>query len=177
MKNLIKLIISSTLILCSLSSYAAEYSQKNEENTYTIYLVRHAEKQIITGEKNPELTLCGIKRAEQLAVIFKNIKLANIYSTSYKRTMATAKPTAQQKQLTVKNYNPRELLLFAEQLIGDRKNALVVGHSNTTPQLTQLLSKQKVKELSELEYQEIYQVQISAGRQTLSQLRQPLECK
>jgi broad specificity phosphatase PhoE len=176
MKNIIKSIFSLTIILCSVSAFSAEPIKNSEDNSYTIYLVRHAEKQIVAGEKNPELTLCGVKRAEQLASILENVKLTSVYSTNYKRTMATAKPTAQQKQLTIKNYNPRELSQFAEQLINEKQNILVVGHSNTTPQLAQLISKHSVKELTELEYQELYQVQIVGDKRTLIRLKQPLEC-
>jgi broad specificity phosphatase PhoE len=177
MKNIKKLIVSFTISLCSLSAFSAGYTKNSGDDSYTIYLVRHAEKQIIAGEKNPDLTLCGIKRAEQLANILENINLANVYSTNYKRTIATAEPTAQQKQLSIKNYDPRKLPMFAEQLINQRKSVLVVGHSNTTPQLAQLVSKKPVAELTELEYQELYQVQITTSQRTLTRLKQPLECK
>ncbi|MFT5758683.1 MAG: phosphohistidine phosphatase SixA [Alteromonadaceae bacterium] len=177
MKNIKKLIISCVIASTSLTTFAYDNADKLEESSYTIYLVRHAEKQIIAGERNPELTQCGIKRAEQLASILDNVNLVNVYSTSYKRTMATAEPTAQQKHLTIKNYDPRELTTIATQLISEKKNALVVGHSNTTPQLTELLSKQAVKGLTELEFQELYQVQITANERILTRLKQPLECQ
>ena len=177
MKHIKKLVISFAITAISCSTFANDNADKSNESSYTIYLVRHAEKQIIEGEKNPELTQCGIKRAEQLASILENVKLTNVYSTNYKRTMATAKPTAQQKQLTIKNYDPRELTTIAKQLINEKRNALVVGHSNTTPQLTQLISKQDVKELTELEYQELYQIQIIGNKRILTRFKQPLECQ
>jgi len=174
MHNIIKLIISFAITSLSLSAFAGD---KPSTDSYTIYLVRHAEKQIIEGERNPELTQCGVKRAEQLADILENVKLASVFSTNYKRTMATAKPTAQQKKLAIKNYDPRKLPDIAKQLINEKQNALVVGHSNTTPQLAQLLSNQDVKGLTELEYQELYQVQVIGERRTLVRLKQPLECQ
>ena len=173
MHNIIKLIISFAITSLSLSAFAGD---EPSTDSYTIYLVRHAEKQIIEGERNPELTQCGVKRAEQLADILENVKLASVFSTNYKRTIATAKPTAQQKQLTIKNYDPRELTTISKLLINQKQSALVVGHSNTTPQLTQLISKQDVKKLTELEYQELYQVQITGNERTLTRLKQPLEC-
>jgi phosphohistidine phosphatase SixA len=176
MKNKVKMIIPLAILFSSLSTFAYENIGQSTVDSYTIYLVRHAEKQIIEGERNPELTQCGIKRSEQLASILENVKLINIYSTNYKRTMATAQPTANKKQLTIKSYDPRKLTALSKQLIDEKQSALVVGHSNTTPQLTQIISKKDVKELTELEYQELYQVQITGNKRTLTRLKQPLEC-
>jgi len=170
------LLLSSAVSFMSLSTFAYENTKKTIESSYTIYLVRHAEKQSIEGEKNTELTRCGIKRASQLASILENVKLATVYSTNYKRTMATAGPIAKQKQLAITNYDPRALANFAKQLIDKKQNALVVGHSNTTPQLVKILSKQSVKELTELDYQELYQIQVMGKETMLTRLKQPLKC-
>ena len=58
-----------------------------------------------------------------------------------------------------------------------KENALIVGHSNTTPQLTQLISSQKVDNLTEKDYQMLYQVQFIDGKSQLTLFNQPLSCK
>lgn len=144
-------------------------------DSYSIYLVRHAEKQ--SEQENPNLTSCGQMRAKQLAVILENVDIKAIYSTSYQRTLATATPTSQQKKLPIKHYSPRDLEQFALSLKQLKMNALVVGHSNTTPQLTSLLSGEEVDDIDEKQYQMLYQVQFSAGDSTLTVLKQPLVCE
>ena len=57
-----------------------------------------------------------------------------IFSTNYKRTIATASPTAISKKLKIKLYDAKKLYSkdFKEKTRG--KTILIVGHSNTTPQ-------------------------------------------
>lgn len=144
-------------------------------NDYTIYLVRHAEKQ--TDSSNPALTLCGQQRAEQLATILDTANIKAIYSTNYQRMLATAAPLSNKKNIIISHYNPKKLAQFSLHLKQHQENSLIVGHSNTTAQLTQLLSSQDVKNLSEGDFQHLYQVQFIAGQSHLIQLTQPLSCQ
>jgi len=144
-------------------------------NDYTLCLVRHAEKQ--TSSKDPSLTACGIKRANQLAEIFTNISLEAIYSTSYKRTMATAKPTAKQKSVGIKQYAANGLPQLARLLKERKQDALIVGHSNTTPQLLSLITGEDVVPMSEKEYQHLFQVHVSENKTNVVKLTQPLRCR
>ncbi len=104
----------------------------------TIFLVRHAEKAPGT---NPALTIEGQLRAKKIAAMLEKVELDAVFSTNYKRTQATAIPTATSQQLDILDYNPRELEAFSSMLEHDYagKNILVVGHSNTTPKLCGLL--------------------------------------
>jgi hypothetical protein len=90
--------------------------------------------------------------------------------------MKTAGPLANEHQLAIKSYNPKHLEQFALQLKQRKQNSLVVGHSNTTPILTELLSATKVEPLSEDDYQALYLVQFVGGEQVLTKLTQPLIC-
>jgi phosphohistidine phosphatase SixA len=141
---------------------------------FTLYLVRHAEKQ---AEKiNPSLTQCGKERAKQLATLLSTANIKSIYSTSYQRTMSTAAVLSNNQNIPIKHYNPKKLEQLSLSLKQSKENALIVGHSNTTSQLTQLLSNQQVAPLTEKEYQTLYQVQFSEGLPFLTKLMQPLEC-
>jgi len=121
----------------------------------SFYLIRHAEKQ--TGD-DPELTVQGQQRAQRIAHLLSLTNSDAIYSTNYQRTRQTAEPIAQVKSLTVQHYNPKELKQFAHKLLSDNKDAVIVGHSNTTPQLVRLLSGQSVPDMDEQTYYKIYQV-------------------
>lgn len=101
----------------------------------TWYFVRHFEKQ---KSDNPSLTETGKARAEALASFFSNKPLKQVYSTDYNRTLETATPVAALKKLPVENYDPRNLVEFATKL-KSLDHVLVVGHSNTTPELLSLM--------------------------------------
>ena len=163
--------LTRTILLLSLFLFSSNvFSAEN----YSVYLVRHAEK--LQDTKNPSLTQCGLTRAKQLAKMLSKTNISTIYSTSYQRTMQTAKPLADVKKLPIKHYSPKHLAQFATQLKQRKESALVVGHSNTTPMLTELLSKQKVKPLTEQDYQYLYQVQFINNQAVLTTFQQPLQC-
>jgi len=143
------------------------------QDSFSIYLVRHAEKQAV--KEDPKLTECGRLRAEQIASMLAQTNIKHVYSTPYQRTMATAAPFADQQQLTIKQYSPAKLSAFSQQLLEQKENALVVGHSNTTPQLAALLSEVDVAEITEKQYRNLYQIQVSSSK-TLTLLTQPLTC-
>ena len=122
------------------------------------YFVRHFEKQ---QGPNPELTDEGKKRAKQLAEFFADIPLKQIYSTDYLRTQQTAAPVADKRGLKVQTYDPRQLADFAQKLrFGS--DILVVGHSNTTPELITLMGA-KTPIINESDYGQLFVVSISEG--------------
>lgn len=137
----------------------------------SIYLVRHAEKMIIEGENNPELTQIGLFRAQNIAKLLSSVGVTQIFSTDYKRTMQTAQPLADYQSIEIQQYDPKNLEAFAEQLKQINGVVLVVGHSNTTPQLTRLLSNQEVNDMTEEEYDNVYQVIITEEKTILNRLK------
>ena len=110
-----------------------------QKSTYDAkyYLVRHAEK--TKAETDPALTEVGAKRAQDLAMRLKGVPLTKIYSSDYIRTRDTAAPIAGEKNLDVVIYNPRDLEGVSKNLLTETGHILVVGHSNTTPELSKLL--------------------------------------
>ena len=77
---------------------------ESDESVYTVYLIRHAEKDThYLNKKNPPLNSCGIERSNQISHFFNNITLEEIYSTHYKRTNSTAAPIAKTKNIEVKH--------------------------------------------------------------------------
>ncbi|MCJ8321761.1 MAG: histidine phosphatase family protein [Colwellia sp.] len=167
MKLFPRLMIFLSFVVLSMPTFA--------DDIYSIYLVRHAEKQ--KDSDNPPLTSCGRLRARQLATILADVKLNTIYSTTTQRTMATALPISQVKKLAIKNYSAKNLTQFAFSLKQLKQNVLVVGHSNTTPQLVELLSDEKVLPIEDHQYQHLYQVQFFEDKINLTLLKQPLICR
>lgn len=136
----------------------------------TYYLVRHGEKQI-DGTNDPELTARGDLRAKYLAEQLAKANITKIYSSDYKRTQSTAKPLSDFLGLTVESYDPRDLEKFSTTLLGEVGQILIVGHSNTTPNLVTLLSGSKVDPIDDDEYENLYQVVLVDGNAILSRFR------
>ncbi|WP_416305375.1 SixA phosphatase family protein [Neptunicella sp. SCSIO 80796] len=106
-------------------------------NQFTLYFSRHAEK-VESASQDPGLTEQGKKRAKNLAKFLADKNIKAVYSTDYQRTEQTAKPVAEQLELPIIVYNDEELPALAAMLTEQRQDALVVGHSNTTPLLVHL---------------------------------------
>jgi len=76
-----------------------------KDNSHTLYLIRHAEKQA-DGSRDPMLSKTGSHRAEQLADWFKNKNIEDIWSSDYHRTRDTVKPLVTMLGLELSIYRP-----------------------------------------------------------------------
>lgn len=134
----------------------------------TIYLVRHAEK--LAGD-DPSLTPEGAARAELLAETLGDAGIVRIYSTDYARTRGTAAPLAAAISVPVYLYDASDLPAFAAVLNSQNGRILVVGHSNTTPALVEILEGDPSAEINEAaEYDRLYVIRIT-GDTVESELR------
>jgi phosphohistidine phosphatase SixA len=139
---------------------AAALLSASQDST-VIFLVRHAEK---TNEgQDPRLSEAGKIRASYLASMLKDASIDYIHSSDYKRTRDTAAPVADLLGLQLQIYDPRALEKFASELRQSPGRHLVVGHSNTTPQMAKLLGGDGGPEINEAgEYDRLYMLNISA---------------
>lgn len=147
------------------------------DKPFTIYLIRHAEKDLSSKDpSNPELTSCGQQRAENLQLFFKTIDLKKVYSTNFIRTQSTARPTAQSKGLEITPYDADRLSDFANQLIENKEDALVVGHSNTTAVLAGILAGEELGDIDPDVYNRIYQVTLCGKSSKLQLFHSSFAC-
>ena len=150
---------------------------QDKDSMFTIYLVRHAEKVLSEDNpKDPPLTPCGEQRAASLEVFLSSVHLDAIYSSDYTRTRNTAQPTARNRQMETRLYDPKKLEEFAKVLIERGEDALVVGHSNSTPVLAGLLVGEEMDPIDESIYNRIYQVVISKETGQLHVLHSTFNC-
>ena len=124
-------------------------------------ILRHAEKDTTVAgsqmmQADPPLNIKGQERAQSLIRKFKKYKISKIYSTHYNRTKSTVLPLANSIGLSINNYDPKQLITFADELktqVNHSKTILIVGHSNTSPKLVNLLiKKDQFKDLDESIY-------------------------
>lgn len=123
-----------------------------------IYLTRHAEKSA-TGT-DPVLTAEGKVRAQNIAAALKKAGITSIYSTNYARTKETAQPLSTLLSIPVQIYDGTQIATFAQQIKALPGNTLVVGHSDTTPELIRQLGGESGITIGETEFDRLYQVAI-----------------
>jgi len=147
------------LLVCCLAACTAAPGTKDD---YTLYLVRHAEKQA-DGSRDPELTGAGRRRSENLSEWLADKDIRDVWSSDYKRTRDTARPTLSRLGLDLIIYDPRDLTTLSATLLSNQKNALVVGHSNTTPELARLLCTCDIDDMDDSEYDRLIVISILDG--------------
>jgi broad specificity phosphatase PhoE len=134
--------------------------------TTTVIFVRHAER-AATPADDPGLSDAGKQRAAELARQLSEADVVAgidaVYSTSYRRTEETAQPVATALGLPINSYDASNTETVMDQIVRQHKGkiVLVVGHSNTVPQLIgNMGASKKVPEIQEDEYDNIYVVTI-----------------
>ena len=136
--------------------------------TTTVIFVRHAEKAALPAD-DPALSPAGPRRAAELARqlvdadVVPGVGVDAVYSTSYRRTADTAKPTADALGLPVSTYDASDTEAIVETILKEHKGKiiLVVGHSNTVPEMIANMGASKnVPEIAESEYDNIYLVSV-----------------
>ena len=128
--------------------------------TTTIYFIRHAEK--ADSSKDPVLSDAGIQRSNHWNDVFSAINFDAVYSTNYNRTQQTAAPIAKKNKVIVKLYDPKTIDIekIKKEHLG--QTILIVGHSNTTPDLVNKLIHQNVYEtIDETTFGNLYIVTIN----------------
>ena len=139
-----------------------------EADPLVVFLVRHAEK--VDSSRDPALSGAGVERAKELAQMLRSEKLDGVWSSDYARTRDTAEPVARALEIETELYDPRALPALAEKLRAAGGRHLVVGHSNTTPALVELLGGDARGKIAESEYDRIYAVTIGENGDTASLL-------
>ena len=110
-----------------------------------IFLVRHAERAdagmaaaSMTGA-DPDLSPAGKARAESLARMLEDADIKTIFTTEYKRTQQTAAPLGRLLGVQPTVVTSKDTAGLARKLKAAAANVLVVGHSNTVPEIIDLL--------------------------------------
>jgi phosphohistidine phosphatase SixA len=145
----------------------------------TVVIVRHAEKST-DDPRDPSLSAAGQQRARDLSIVLKDAGVTDVYVTQYKRTRQTAEPLAQASGISVieRPIDATNSATYAQDLAHEiltrsaGKSVLVVGHSNTVPDIVKALSGNAVPPITDAEYDHIYVVTIAAtGSPRVMQLR------
>ena len=143
----------------------------------SVYLIRHAEKiRTDKNEKDPLLNKNGLLRTQKWSEIFEKIEIDKILSTNTKRTISTVIPTSDKKKLKIEIYKPEDISYEAFLKENKGKKVLIVGHSNTIPETTNILIKNKFyNQIEDNNNSNLYFVNICDGIISHELLYYPME--
>lgn len=130
----------------------------------TVYLVRHAEKDIANpSDQDPGLTAEGEARAEALRATLEGQKIDALYATKYKRTQNTLKPMANARNLDIQIYEAHDFNGMGSKIKNEHagKAVVIAGHSNTIlPMIEVLGAKRPVPDISDSQYDYLFKVSV-----------------
>ena len=118
----------------------------------TVFLVRHAEKDLDFLGEDPPLTSAGNRRAHDLGNALRDAGISAIYVTRFRRSHDTAVPlaTALGESLIVVTETEELVRRLRTRHAGD--TVLVVGHSDSVPQVIEGLGGPKAADLGAVGY-------------------------
>ena len=125
-----------------------------------IFIVRHAERAAISGRvpSDTGLSATGRERADALASELKDAQIAAIYTSEFQRTKETAAPLAKSLGIRPEVVSADDLRGLLAELKAARGNVLVVGHSNTIPQILNGLGVPGRITIAESDYDNLFVV-------------------
>jgi len=133
----------------------------HDVSTTTVVIVRHAEKALGTIE-DPPLSPEGEQRSERLALMFADATGAGhldaIYVTNTRRAQQTAAPLATRLHLVPVVMPASDVGGMSAHVLRDHRGGavLIVGHSNTIPELIRELSGKEIEPIAYADYSNIY---------------------
>lgn len=131
------------------------------QSTTTVILVRHAEKATEPAD-DPGLTPAGSLRAHALAHSVEALELDAVFASGFQRTQATARPSAGAADLPVTVVEADAVEALAERILEEHRGGvvLVVGHSNTVPEIVRALGGREVDEIPDHVYDRLFVLQV-----------------
>jgi phosphohistidine phosphatase SixA len=159
-------------IFLLLSIGVAASLPESEFKVTTVFLVRHAEKAPNPPE-DPPLLESGNIRSQELARILGKAGIKAIYTSQFLRTKQTAEPLAKHLGIAATTIpikmsasNPREISKQSISEIVEKvferagDNVLIVGHSNTVPEVIRGLGGDAVPTIDEKEFDDLFVVTV-----------------
>lgn len=132
------------------------------QDASTFYVMRHLHTP--EGVTDPDLTPEGQRAAQQLASWFGDRPPATIFVSSTRRAKQTAAPLAAKLGITPRNYDPGNSALLVSEALKEPPPVLIVGHSNTVPDIVAALGGERPAPLVHEDFGDIWTIR---GRSTV----------
>jgi broad specificity phosphatase PhoE len=152
----------AALLLFALAACATTAS---EPRAPSWFVMRHLQK---AEGQDPGLSAEGAGNAERLASWFEpGDRPAAIYVSTTRRARETAAPLAARLGLTPKEYDPGDTPGLVARVQAEAGTVLIVGHSNTVPEIVARLGGDRPADLADGDYGDIFRVRRDGGVERL----------
>jgi broad specificity phosphatase PhoE len=122
----------------------------------TFYVMRHLHTP--AGATDPDLTAEGQRQAQLLANHFASEPPATIFVSNTKRAQQTAAPLAARLGITPIIYDPRDTAGLLSEMVKEPPPVLVIGHSNTVPDIVAGLGGARPAPLTHEDFGDIWRI-------------------
>lgn len=172
------------LMLLAVAVFCQPVMAQDEFKPITVFLIRHAERED-EPRQDPPLSKLGIARSQAFARLLSTAGIKAIFTSQYARTKQTAEPLATKLGITVTPFtlktNPANPRQIAEESTAEVTNkilehagqsVLVIGHSNSVPDVIKMLGGDIVPTIDEKKFDDLFIVNIYAkGKAKVVQLK------
>lgn len=177
-------IFALAALAVSLAVLSTPSLAQEEFKPMTVFLIRHAEKED-EPRQDPPLKKEGVARSQDLARLLGSAGIKTIVTSQFSRTKLTAEPLAVKLGLTAAAIrlksdpsNPRKIAeestkeVVTKVLERAGENALVVGHSNSIPDVIKMLGGDVVPTIDEQKFNDLFVVTVYAkGKAKVAHLK------
>lgn len=157
---------------------------QDEFKPITVFLIRHAERED-EPRQDPPLSKDGVARSQALARLLSRAGIKAILTSQFTRTKQTAEPLATKLGLTVTPFtlkinpsNPRQIAADSTAEVTNKilersgEGVLVIGHSNSIPDVIKMLGGDVVPTIDERKFDDLFIVTVYAkGKAKVVQLK------
>ena len=150
-------------LLASICVLAACATGPKEPKMPDVYVIRHLQK---AEGPDPGLTAQGREGAQRLVELLDKRPPRAIYVSTTRRARETAGPAAARWKLVPKEYDPSDTSALVARVLAERGPVLVVGHSNTVPEIVERLGGRRPGPLGEADYGSVWLVR-GPGREVV----------
>jgi len=175
-----KMFIVNALLLLVVQTAVAQ----EEFKPITVFLIRHAERED-EPRQDPPLKKEGIARSQELARLLSSAGIKAIFTSQFTRTKQTAEPLATKLGLTPTPFtlksnpsNPRQIAAESTAEVTNKileragESVLVIGHSNSIPDVIKMLGGDVVPTIDERKFDDLFIVTVYAkGKARVVQLK------
>jgi len=146
----------SGLLVIALFALAAACATTTASGPPPIYVMRHLNTP--QGERDPDLLPEGQRAAQALPGWFGRERVRAIYVSDFRRTRQTAAPLAARLGLTPIVYDPADTPGLIARVRAGPRPALIVGHSNTVPEIIEALGGTRPAPLVHADFGDIWRI-------------------
>jgi len=164
----------TTVVLIALLMFVVTAFAQDDFKPKTVFLIRHAEREE-EPRQDPPLKKEGVARSQELVRLLGGAGIKAIYTSQFTRTKLTAEPLAAKLGLTpaaisLKSNptNPRQIAEESTTEVVNKileragENVLVVGHSNSIPDVIKMLGGDVVPTIDERKFDDLFIVTVYA---------------